>query len=138
MRVRLWLLALPLAFGCGGGSKTAPVSGRVTLDNKPLRKAKVNFQPIAREGDNNPGGGSYAETDADGRFTLKTVFGEQDGAVAGTHRVEISAFDREVDPANDRDRTRNLVPPEYNRDTTLRFEVPRGGTREANFDLKSR
>jgi hypothetical protein len=138
MRVRLWLLVLPLAFGCGGKTGPVPVSGRVTLDNKPLRKAKVNFQPIGREGDNNPGGGSFAETDAEGHFTLKTVFGEQDGAVVGTHRVEISAFDREVDPANDRDRRRNLVPPEYNSGTKLRFEVPSGGTREANFDLKSR
>jgi hypothetical protein len=138
MRYCLWLLAVPMALGCGGGGKTASVSGRVTLDDKPLRKAKVNFQPMGREGDNNPGGGSYAVTDDDGRYTLKMVFGDREGAVVGMHRVEISAFDHEVDPKNDRDRARNLVPPQYNRESTLRFEVKSGGTQDANFDLKSR
>jgi hypothetical protein len=135
---RLWLLALPLALGCGSG-KTAPVSGRVLLDDKPLAKAKVNFQPIAREGDPNPGIGSYAETDADGYFTLKMVGNDAPGAVVGMHRVEISAYDRAVDPNDDRTRApKNLVPPQYNRESKLRYEVPSGGTREANFELKSK
>src|SRR6516165_6575723 len=86
------LLALPLlvlALGCGGRPRTAPVSGVVRMDDKPLAGAHVNFQPIASR-DRDPGPGSYGKTDGQGRYTLRLVDPDQPGAVVGEHRVSIS------------------------------------------------
>jgi hypothetical protein len=73
--------------GCGGNSdlpELAPASGVVTLDNKPLEKARVMFHP-------EDGGArfSYGTTDADGNFKLST-FGMNDGGLVGSHKVTIS------------------------------------------------
>jgi glycine/D-amino acid oxidase-like deaminating enzyme len=132
--------AVLLAAGCGGAS-VAPVSGRVTLDGKPLANAAVHFQPKATENNLNPGPGSDAMTDDNGNFTLKVVTTGQEGAIVGKHRVEISKYarTREIDPTSDQREApaRNLVPAKYNDKTELEFVVPPGGTKEANFNLKS-
>jgi hypothetical protein len=139
MRLRLTLfLVLCLAAGCGGRN-VVPVSGRVTLDDKPLAGVHVGFQPMATEGNKNPGGGSYAITDADGRYTLKLVEGGEPGAFVGKHRVEITVRGAEVDPNTDLrpkgGAAKVVIPPKFNRDTTLTFDVPAGGTDKADFPL---
>ena len=55
--------------GCGSG-KTASVSGRVTLNGKPLPKAAVLFNPVATTGNHDPGPGSAGTTDDEGRYRL--------------------------------------------------------------------
>src|SRR5262245_52238165 len=133
------LLALPLAAGCGR-SGVGPVSGRVTLDDKPLANVHVSFQPMAVGSDQNPGGGSYAITDADGRYTLRLVEGDRPGAFAGKHRVEITSRNETDDDSDRRGRPptpRVVVPAKFNRNSDLTYEVPPGGTSDANFDLKS-
>jgi hypothetical protein len=73
-----------VAGGCGGSKPaTAPVSGTVLLDGKPVAEAAVLFEPA--------GGGVPARgsTDATGRFSLST-FTRGDGALPGRHRVAIS------------------------------------------------
>ena len=45
----LLVVGLAAILGCSGGSKpykTAAVSGRVTLDGRPLPGARVTFQPV--------------------------------------------------------------------------------------------
>jgi hypothetical protein len=124
--------------GCSA-SKIAPVSGRVTLDGKPLPGVHVGFQPIAKPGDINPGGGSYAITDPDGNYTLLQVHGEEPGATIGQHRVQITAkseYAANIDPAK-RPPPKVFVPAKYSQNSDLTFEVPPGGTTAANFDLKS-
>jgi hypothetical protein len=127
-----------ITVGCGGGSKVAPVSGAVTLDGKPLANAHIAFQPEATKGSQNAGVGSYAVTDASGKYTLQTFDNDKPGAVVGTHRVEISIKRAETD---DRDpKTRPPVkdlPAKYNRNTELQFKVEPSGSTSANFDLKS-
>jgi hypothetical protein len=133
-------LLLTAAAGCGGEHKVAPVSGRVTLDGQPLAGAHVGFQPIAAQGEVYAGGGSYAFTDADGRYTLRMVESDRSGAVVGKHRVEIVVRNQDVDDLADR-RTKApkaTIPAKYNRDSTLTFDVPSGGTDKADFELKSR
>jgi hypothetical protein len=139
MRTTLWTATALLAAGCGGsGPNVAPVTGRITLDGKPLANATVNFQPIASGNNINPGSGSYGKTDADGRYTLRLVDRDREGAVVGNHRVEISALSRPQNVDNDRERAPpNLVPPQYNRNTTLTFEV-RPGENVADWPLKSK
>lgn len=85
-----WLPALAVCcltamiLGCGSNNRlaTAPVSGTVTLDGKPLPYGQVVFQPL---------NGRIAKGSIeDGRFTLGT-YEAADGAVMGRHRVSVSA-----------------------------------------------
>jgi hypothetical protein len=85
---------LILIAGCGQapeGPPLAPVSGRVTLDGKPEPNAYVTFQPVtgSRKLDEEPGPQSHAVTDEEGRFVLRTVFGDRPGAMIGTHKVNV-------------------------------------------------
>src|SRR5688572_24319337 len=97
-RFAVLLLLLPALAGCGS-SRVVPVSGHITLDGKALPGVHVGFQPISTPGNINPGGGSYAITDAGGQFTLLLVDNDQPGAFIGRHRVEITARS-EAPPAN--------------------------------------
>jgi len=140
MTPRLWLLvALPLICGCGAGIKVAPVSGVVTLDGKPLANAHVVFQPETSAGKTNVGVGSYGDTDASGKYTLKTADNDQPGAVVGKHRVEIDLRQAESDDRDPKTRPpAKTLPTKYNRQSELQFEVKAGGSSDANFELKSR
>jgi hypothetical protein len=141
MRPRFALLVVAsLITGCGSPN-VVPVSGRVTLDGKPAVGVHVGFQPVATEGNKNPGGGSYAITDADGRFTLRLVEGGGSGAVVGKHRVEIATkqgTDNATDSRVKGPDPRSVVPAKYNRNSDLTFDVPNGGTDKADFTLTSR
>ena len=56
--------------GCGdNGPALVPVSGKVTLDGKPLALKNVRFVPEP----GTPGQGAGANTDAEGRYTLLSV-----------------------------------------------------------------
>jgi hypothetical protein len=127
-------LALPLAAGCGRGG-VVPVSGRVTLNGQPLANVHVSFQPVAVGKDLNPGGGSYAITDADGRFTLRLVEGDTAGAMVGNHRVEITPRNSDDDIDRRGKGAVTGVPARYNRNSELTFDVPAGGTDKADFPL---
>jgi hypothetical protein len=140
MRTRLPLgLAALLVLVPGCGSRFAAVSGKVTLNGQPLANATVSFQPVAPPGSKDPGPGSQAKTNEKGEFTLQTSTG-QNGAVVGTHRVSIIALDPQVGEGDARPPRggwplADKVPPRYNANTTLSFEVPSGGTDKADFAL---
>jgi hypothetical protein len=136
----LLFLLLPIV-GCGGESyKVAPVSGRVTLDGKPLAKAHVHFAPIGSRDQVAPGPTSQGQTDADGRYTLTLDSNRSPGAVVGKHKVYIITVDTQVTAADlpdagVRPSRREILPDRYNQETKLTCEVPAGGTDSANFDL---
>lgn len=78
------LVLLTLTVGCGPDRPgTIPVSGRVTLEGKPVAGAAVTFAPADGR---RPATGL---TDAEGRFTLAT-FADGDGALPGEHRVTVT------------------------------------------------
>ena len=140
MRVRLLVLGLLLTAGCGG-SGVAPVSGTVTLNGKPLAHATVVFQP---DGDGkNPGPGSSGTTDENGRYSLRVMTTNAAGALVGRHKVSITAYAGDAEGESSAPTTtttlirKALIPPEYNAQTTLTFEVPSGGSTSADFNLKS-
>jgi len=140
--VRIAALSLLLA-GCSSEYQVASVSGRVTVDGKPVERAAVMFQPVAPPGNPNPGPGSYGISDADGRYTLKLIGKESAGAVVGKHKVRIENYTDPGDPTDDRPRPRAKpaipIPSKYNRiDSLLEFDVPSKGTEQADFDLKSK
>jgi hypothetical protein len=120
------LCSVCLAAGCGGGRELGTVSGRITLDGKPLPDARVNFQPV---GDmKNPGIGSFGKTNANGEYSLTLIDESATGAVVGKHRVMIKAVTGGAgDPTDDKRRAGgDLVPPEYNIKSTLTFDVKPG------------
>ena len=134
----LWSMAgaaLLVSVGCGSDYKVAPVSGRVVLDNNPLVGASVNFAPIDGSKENNVGAGSYGKTDAEGRYTLKLIENDKAGAAVGRHKVSISLVDQ-GDPSSEGSIVVDKVPDRYRgSETSLNFEVPAGGTKEADFQL---
>jgi hypothetical protein len=141
MRARSLLgLAAFLALGCGS-KDLVPVSGTVTLNGKPLVGATVTFLSVADEGSAYAGTSSLGKTDKDGHYSLQTTKGAK-GARVGKYRVSISLLKEQV---GDRDERRprggwklaDEVPTLYNEKTTLTFDVPDGGTDQADFPLTS-
>lgn len=138
---------LAAVVGCSGGPAFAPVSGVVTLDGKPYPNAVVSFQPVGTEGNPNPGRGSSAYTDENGRFVLECDDGT-DGAVVCKHRVRIMTRGNEVvgqdaEGVGSPDETPvkrpvDPIPPEWNALSKVEFDVPSGGTDQANFDIVGR
>ena len=140
MRLCLILSAcmLAAAVGCSGDSSTvAQVSGRVTLDGRPVEGAKVVFQPrSAARKPGEVGSGSYATTDADGRYTLKQIDPQRSGAVIGTHVVTITTA-RDTDPESDDSAVTPELLPAHCCDGSLEFAVLPEGTDRADFALLS-
>jgi hypothetical protein len=103
-----------------------PVSGRVTLNDKPVDGMMVYFTPVS---DSTPGSGSSGFTDADGRFTLTSAQGRS-GAYPGDYKVSIEPpLGGADDAARPVVRPPPAVPRIY-RDpsrTPLRASVPPGG-----------
>jgi hypothetical protein len=87
-RSSLWATALLLLVGtvtgCGSGGK-ARVSGKVTVNGKPVTAGLISFTPVA-SGQKEPGKPAAGEVQQDGSFTLGTE-SKADGAVPGKHTV---------------------------------------------------
>ena len=84
-----WRLAIAgaalLIVGCGGDRlPTAPVTGTVYLDDKPLSDALLTFMPERGQAAN-------GTTTTDGTFTL-TTYKEGDGAIPGRHLVVVNKY----------------------------------------------
>jgi hypothetical protein len=139
-RLALVVAALCCGAGCQPSANIVPVSGRVTLDGKPLAGVHVSFEPIAPKGKLEAGGGSYAIADGDGKYKLLMVDGEKPGAVVGKHRVAFTARSQVPDDIDlpTKPPPPVAVPDKFSRNSELTFEVPAGGTTSANFDLTSK
>ncbi len=129
---------LAVCLGCGGESfSMAPVSGTITLDGKPLVDARVGFEPKRSGKELAAGPGSYANTDQQGRFVLKSLDGRK-GAVVGTHRVWIRTIKTKEGPNGEIETVvEEKVPARYNSQTELTFDVPGEGSEAADFALIS-
>lgn len=82
VRTTIAIAALVLVAGCSRQMPVHPVSGRVTLDGRPLVDAQISFRP-------QQGPGAFATLDTEGRYRLSTR-SSGDGAVAGEHIVTLS------------------------------------------------
>lgn len=152
-------IAILSFIGCGGTEYSiAPVSGKVTLNGKPVDGIRVVFSPLKNKAQTDPGPWSSALTNAAGEFTLETRYKNQ-GAAVGTHTVmfefddvdnmeilseeleeahgedgskaEVEAVKKRIAEFKERQAGRAQVSDLY----TEHFEVPPGGTTEANFEL---
>jgi hypothetical protein len=132
---RLVLILCALCInGCRSGTRLVPVAGTVTLDGRPLSAASVVLSPVRATSP----GPFCGKTDAQGRFQLGPTDNAGTGAAAGEYFVIITTVEpppggSELSPPP---QEKEIVPDEY-RSGTKRFQVPAGGTREANFAMTS-
>ncbi len=114
-------------WGCGSGDgpKVGKVSGKVTLDGKPLAGALVTFMP-------EKGRSSSGRTNDAGQYELSYTF-EQMGAAVGKHSVRITTAttDNAESPV-----AQEKLPAKYHRDTELKAEV-KPGSNKVDFELSS-
>lgn len=122
-------LALPLLIavlttGCSGG--LSEVTGKVTLDGRPVRGLEVRFDPK----DPSIGTTAMGFTQADGTYKLHYP-GDKTGAPAGEYTVHITGgeTDGEGPPAR--------VAAKYNSASELTATV-KSGHNEINFDVTSK
>src|SRR5438128_1934897 len=141
-RILASAVVLVAVIGCGQ-RKIVPVSGVVKLNGKAYKNAVVSFQPLGTKESPEPGRGSAGVTDDDGRYTL-TYDGERPGALVGKHRVRIfTKYGAEPPPDDSAEslpgskapRFVEPIPIEWNEKSTKEFDVPRGGTDAADFDI---
>jgi len=120
------LLLVALILGCDSGPELGTVRGTVTLDDKPLPKARVVFQPVES------GPSSHAETDDAGHYELQFEK-DKPGAVLGEHNVTVETFRVAYDESGEPVEVPETVPAKYNAETTLTRTVNPG---EQTIDLK--
>jgi hypothetical protein len=153
-------LAVLAILGCTSKAKldTVPVSGTVTLDDKPVDGARVAFTPTSTTGT----AAASGVTDANGRYKL-TTRNPGDGALPGNYLVMISKTETGGAPASeaikpgmsDKEKEKaaylkagkkadpkftDLVPPKYKNPGTSGFkaEVTKGGKNEFDFPMTSK
>ena len=79
-------LALVSIVGCSDGRPArVNVSGRVTIDGKPLTLGSVKFVPEGAR----PSSGSI---NSEGQFNL-SCYEDDDGVVTGLHRIQVSSYE---------------------------------------------
>ena len=156
LTIVLFGIAVLSFVGCGDGS-IAPVSGKVTVDGEPVEGIRLVFSPMPIDDETDPGPWSSGLTNAAGEYSLETRY-KDNGAVVGKHTVafvydgadKISIYRellREAKADGDQagmDAAKKLIAdhnalqksrPKSAGDYTEQFDVPSGGTNEANFEL---
>jgi len=148
MSICLAGIALCTTPGCSSGPpgpKLVPVSGTVTLDDKPLGAADIMFIPK----DDTRGQAAVARSDESGKFELLSNDRKRKGAAAGSYRVVINKLvnpdgtDFIPDPNSgpmDTGGFKELLPATYSdpQQTSLTAEIPDAGTSALEFKLKAK
>jgi hypothetical protein len=89
------VLLIAVAAGCGDRNDRftlVPAEGVLKIDGRPAANITIQFMPDVARGGRGPT--SFATTDAEGKFQLKTYDG-RDGAVEGAHIVILADQDEE-------------------------------------------
>ena len=143
-------VALGCVIGCGPKNPLGvlKVTGKVTMDGKPVSGAQITFIPQSG------GGGTLAgaTTDADGAYSLMTPgSGEVKGAVPGTYQITIVKIEQEASPddyipSEERTTPTSQAPPKIIKHLPAKYESPansglsatveKGGKNVFNFDLE--
>lgn len=121
--------------GCGSKPEfeTAPATGQVTLDGKPVVAGSVVFTPPQ-------GWPARGELDAEGRFSLST-YEPGDGAIVGPHEIVVIS-QTGPDPSEHFERapsapTKWLIPERYGsrKSSGLAFQVEPGEANDISLEL---
>ncbi len=120
-----YFLSSQIIVGRGNLPPLGKVSGKVTLDGKPVPNAMVRFVPISDDGHERKGATvSMGITDNSGQYTMYYVK-DTPGVAVGLCRVEIQATNESG---------RELLPPDYNSRTTQQRTVKSGSN---TFDFEA-
>ncbi len=132
-------LSSALFAGCGGsdGLPRESVSGVVMLDGQPLPSGSIQMLPV----DSKVGvaGGAVIK---DGKFEI----GREQGLIPGQYRVVINSGQEATPPPSGEppgpiaaaDAAKEIIPAQYNAQTTLTADVKAGTPNTFPFDLKSK
>lgn len=120
-----------LCLGCRGGG-AEETSGKVMLDGAPLPAAYLRLVPK----DARVKGPFLAKTDEQGLYSFGTIDDPGSGVPAGLYTLSITTAHSEVADEDTPTPPEKVPAPHSN--TGIDFEVPAGGTTDANFDLKSK
>jgi hypothetical protein len=133
--IRLSYLLLIATFvslisGCGSKSRVASVQGTVVLDDKPLASGAVMTLPS--------GGRGAQGAIRNGTFVLGT-FEDDDGALIGTHKVAVVAYEQTLGSGPEAPVGKLLVPQRYTNPESsgLTIEVKAGETNTPTLKLTS-
>lgn len=134
------LLSVPL-MGCGAGAVDGPpreaVSGKVTLDGKPLEQGAIQFLPASQAE-----GVSAGAVIAGGSYSIE----RDNGLVAGRYRVTINSAiggapaspDEPPGAVVEANLPKELLPAKYNTKSELVAEIKAGGPNNLDYELKSK
>jgi hypothetical protein len=118
------MLGIAMNGGCGKVEpKLVPVSGVLVNGDKPIPSVSVVFSADISTRDLNCD--AYAQTDAQGKFTLYTSQRGK-GAAAGHYKVSVTS-----------EGPHRLIPAKFTQfgTTTLHVDIPENGTNDLKLDL---
>ena len=136
----VFCLFLSLLVGCGGDGNVAHVSGVVTLNGKPTADIAITFQPLAVEGKNTTPPAATGVTGSDGRYTVKLIGSDKPGAPVGKNQVRFTGHVELTDLSEEalkKAKPKINIPTRYWNDPNFVFDVPKQGTKSADFQLTS-
>ena len=125
------LLSSLVCAGCGGpdGPERHAVSGKVTLDGKPLDSGHIQFEP---QGEPNISGGAVIK---DGQYAVP----EDQGLPAGKYRIRIFSAGGEAPPLEEAPGEappmEERIPPDFNATSEKFVEVTAGGDNAFDFSI---
>lgn len=136
----LAFVAFVVACGCSGEAiERATVSGKVTLDGKPMPSGQIRFRPTSETG--GPGWSAWIK---DGNFTTAGT----KGTPVGELRIEIDAYrtpswykghPAAADGEEAMIPQEQFLPSKYNTQSELKMTIPPGsGAVEKDWELTSR
>jgi hypothetical protein len=124
------IVLVPACIGCHkSGPAIAPVKGKVLLDGKPMTKGTVITMPAA-------GRGAKSPIASDGSFQIGT-FTKTDGAIVGTHRAAVVAYEPPPNAGPESPFGTLLVPKKYisPEASGLTIDVPPEGKNDVVLNL---
>lgn len=131
------ILTFIVLVGCGPKSNLLPVEGSVSLNGAPLKSGTIRFTSTSD-------GKSYSAepTINDGKYAIPRA----KGLPPGTYHIMISAIDENSPMVTIRDAAGNpvttapadLIPAEYNSESSKTVDVVVDGENQFNFDIVSK
>jgi hypothetical protein len=124
----LWVFASLAVPGCSGSSGRLAVSGKVTLDGKPLDSGMISFRPAAGTSANSSGGQI-----TDGSYVLPA----QKGLKPGKYLVTVQAFRKTGKMVDDPQMGRipDMEPVKFKEAGSLKATVEERGSNTFDFHL---
>ena len=127
------MVIVPFAIGCGGPThpptKRAQVSGKITVDSKPLTTGTITFDPGS-------GDVPAALNILDGSYEGKAPVGKNTVRISATRKISMKEKMKGLDgPGYDQMVEENMLPPRYHNDSKIVREVDEKAENKFNFDL---